>query len=349
MDRQLTTAELRQGKPSKTEYPLLAKQPIRVLLDNIQSGYNVGAVLRVAEALLLEAVYLCGDMPQITGKRTRKVAQGAGKWIRTKRCFSTFERGLALKKLGFQLVAVELTEQSQDYRTVEYRSPTAFVFGNESNGVSENVLSIADLAVHLPIEGMANSINVSSAASVILYDAVRQIQPTANLDTFLKNKNQFVRPELQNNNRIDPCGFSNLHTEHEYLQKTAREACIREQCGGCSFFAVFNSDWGLCCYEESKHFLETVYEHFGCKCHVNERWGPHSFMEDNGLFLDSGELIGMLVTTEQILTAIHPAYPDPDSKSFHLTLRHFLRNFKKRAQKHKWNPYFNNIMSTWKA
>ena len=272
MDRQLTTSELRRLKPNRKEYPLLAKYPISVLLDNLKSGYNLGSILRVAEALMLETVYLCGEIPQVTGKRARKTAVGAEKWIRTQRCPSAFEQqGLSLKRQGYHLVAVELTEKSQDYRKVEYLFPAAFVLGSELNGVSEKVLSIVDQAVHLPIYGMANSLNVSSAASVILYDAVKQLRlPSVH--------------ERQNKNRIYTYEFSHLNTKHEYNTKIERHKSIACQCGGCSFFAPFNKDWGLCCFVKSRHFLETIFEHFGCTHHVDEGWGPHSFQEDREPF-----------------------------------------------------------------
>ncbi len=80
-------------------------------------------------------------------------------------------------------------------------------------------------------------------------------------------------------------GFSNPVSHRLYKAGWPSEPTIREmyeagkQCGGCSFFAKFNADWGLCCHPRSRHLTETVFEHFCCATFVNEGWGPHSFTE----------------------------------------------------------------------
>lgn len=86
-----------------------------------------------------------------------------------------------------------------------------------------------------------------------------------------------------NTNQISAGRWSNPESEKRYHEKWPGEPKVLEQyengmqCGGCSFFAPFNADWGLCCHSKSRHFKETVFEHFTCDSYVNEGWGPHSF------------------------------------------------------------------------
>jgi hypothetical protein len=88
-----------------------------------------------------------------------------------------------------------------------------------------------------------------------------------------------------NRNAIVSGAFSSAGSEQMYKSNWPDEPATRElyeggvQCGGCSFFAKFDSDWGLCAHAKSRHHLETVFEHFTCPTHVNEGWGPHSFTE----------------------------------------------------------------------
>ena len=90
-----------------------------------------------------------------------------------------------------------------------------------------------------------------------------------------------------NENKIVTNKFSNPSSEKLYREKWPEEPITFRlysiegaQCGGCSFFAGLNSDYGLCCKHGSRHFLETVFEHFTCPEIIREGWGPHSFTED---------------------------------------------------------------------
>ncbi len=88
-----------------------------------------------------------------------------------------------------------------------------------------------------------------------------------------------------NENSIITDRWSNNDSRRLYELQWSDEPKVREQyeegqqCGGCSFFAPFNCDWGLCCHAASRHHLETVFEHFTCPAYVNEGWEAHSFSE----------------------------------------------------------------------
>lgn len=88
-----------------------------------------------------------------------------------------------------------------------------------------------------------------------------------------------------NTNKIITSGWSNLASGDLYQAQWPHEPELLRlyrdgaQCGGCSYFAPFNSDWGLCCHPTSRHHLETVFEHFTCPSYVAEGWGSHSFAE----------------------------------------------------------------------
>jgi hypothetical protein len=86
-----------------------------------------------------------------------------------------------------------------------------------------------------------------------------------------------------NTNRVTTTGFSNKESERLHAQRWEgdnNDDEINLQCGGCSFYAAFNQDYGLCCNPCSRHLTETVFEHFTCPSYVHEGWGPHSFTAD---------------------------------------------------------------------
>jgi hypothetical protein len=102
-----------------------------------------------------------------------------------------------------------------------------------------------------------------------------------------------------NKNRIATRGFSNPDTEGLYRKQRPIDGRI--QCGGCSFYAGFNQDYGLCCYPKSKFYLETVFEHFGCDKHVTESWESHSFKEHPCQLIDRSHLLSLLGRCENAI------------------------------------------------
>lgn len=88
-----------------------------------------------------------------------------------------------------------------------------------------------------------------------------------------------------NTNHIAEGQFSNSASEALYRDDWKGEPRVKRlyedgaQCGGCSYFAELNNDWGICCHRRGRHRLETVFEHFTCPAYVAEGWGPHSFSD----------------------------------------------------------------------
>ena len=92
-------------------------------------------------------------------------------------------------------------------------------------------------------------------------------------------------PDRVNENRVVTDRFSNPESERRYRDHWPGEPELAAQCeeggqcGGCAYFAPFNSDWGLCCNPSSRHATETVFEHFSCSALIDEGWGAHSFTD----------------------------------------------------------------------
>ena len=90
----------------------------------------------------------------------------------------------------------------------------------------------------------------------------------------------------QNRNIIIENGFSNPETSHLYDKIAAGKHSLSQryssgiQCGGCSFFAPLNSDYGICCLKKSQHYLETIFEHFVCEAQIEESWEYHTFTDN---------------------------------------------------------------------
>ncbi len=167
--RALTTAELRRDKPDRHAFRAQPRLPIRVVLDGVRQGYNVGALFRLCDAFLCERLVVCGRDASRGMRKLVQAAQGTHNWVPWERRDSAVEAVLAARAEGCQVVAVEQTSDAVGLDRFLPRYPVCLVLGSERAGVSQAVLDLADAAVTIPMRGMANSLNVATAAAVALH------------------------------------------------------------------------------------------------------------------------------------------------------------------------------------
>ena len=167
--RALTTTELRQAKDDRSAFEVRPRLPIRVVLDGVRQGYNIGALFRLCDAFLCEQLVICGR--DATGGRRKLVqaAQGTNKWVPCEQQGSAAEAVRVARSDGYQVVAVEQTDGAVTLGEFVPLYPICLVLGSEREGVSHSVLDLADAAVVLPMRGMANSLNIATAAAIVLH------------------------------------------------------------------------------------------------------------------------------------------------------------------------------------
>ena len=163
------------GRKSVEDFKLADKKPLVVVMDNIRSMHNVGSVVRTADAFLSSGICLGGFTPQPTHRDIHKTALGATDSVDWLYYENTVDAVLELKSRGYKVLAIEQTEGSILLNAYEHTNiPTAFVFGNEVDGVSDEVIQECDGVIEIPQWGMKHSLNISVAAAVVLWEFVRK-------------------------------------------------------------------------------------------------------------------------------------------------------------------------------
>lgn len=160
---------------TKEEYEDIDKLPIIIVLDNIRSLSNVGAVFRTADAFRIGELYLCGITACPPHREIHKTALGADETVKWQYFETTEEACKALKEKGFNIFAVEQIEGSQMLQNFKFEPKTALIMGNEVEGVSEEVLPYCDGALELPQEGTKHSLNVSVCAGIVMWKVFEQL------------------------------------------------------------------------------------------------------------------------------------------------------------------------------
>jgi tRNA G18 (ribose-2'-O)-methylase SpoU len=155
------------------------RNEIYLVLDNIRSMYNIGAMFRTADAVRVKKIFLCGICATPPRNKIYKTSLGAVEWVDWEYVSSAKLIVQNLKQEGVQIVCLEQTDDSVDYAKAKYKLPIAIVLGHELRGISNDALSLADLRVEIPMHGRANSLNVATAAGVILFDVIAKTRTSS--------------------------------------------------------------------------------------------------------------------------------------------------------------------------
>jgi tRNA G18 (ribose-2'-O)-methylase SpoU len=171
--RKLSMDELH--RLSKEDFETAEKLAIIIVLDNIRSLSNVGAFFRTADAFRIGELFLCGITACPPHREIHKTALGADETVKW-RYFETTEAACRqLKAEGYKIFAVEQVENSVPLQDFKFEPHTAYVLGNEVEGVSEEVLPYCEAAIELPQEGTKHSINVSVCAGIVMWKLFEQL------------------------------------------------------------------------------------------------------------------------------------------------------------------------------
>ena len=164
------------GRKSAEEFKRSDKTPVIVVLENIRSAYNVGSVFRSADAFLIQAIYICGYSAKPPHKEIKKTALGAEETVEWKYFKTAAEAMDELKAKGFNIYAAEQAEGSYKLNAISFEpeEKIAVIFGNEVTGVEQSTILLCDGCIEIPQLGMKHSLNIATAAGVVLWELVRQ-------------------------------------------------------------------------------------------------------------------------------------------------------------------------------
>ena len=160
---------------------LARRQPdLTVFAENLHKPKNFSAMVRNCDAVGINEMHVSPGEGNL--RKHWKTSQGAEKWMHIKTHKNTENACNYLKDKGFQLVAAHLSDTAVSYCDIDYTRPTALVLGSELFGVSELTLSYVDQQINIPMMGVTQSLNVSVACAIVLYEAQRQRQAAGMYD-----------------------------------------------------------------------------------------------------------------------------------------------------------------------
>lgn len=157
-------------------YQDLTRLPVRVLLDNVRSAYNVGAFFRTGDATAIEHLELCGITGRPPNREIAKTALGADQTVSWSHSPDATHAAHQMREQGYQVAAIETNVHAVDLFDWVPAFPVCVIFGNEVSGLQPAVSALVDVHIRIPMLGIKHSLNVATAGGVVLYELLRKYQ-----------------------------------------------------------------------------------------------------------------------------------------------------------------------------
>jgi tRNA G18 (ribose-2'-O)-methylase SpoU len=162
------------ARPDRREFPTLARRPIRVLLDGVDYLPNIGTMFRLCDAFRVERLYICGFDVQPHKRKLVKAAAGTIPWVPWEAGANAVNVARESKEAGYSIAVIELDDASVPPHALRSDTPLCLVVGAERQGVSPALLAMADQFIEIPTDGIGGSINLTTAAAIVLYEASKR-------------------------------------------------------------------------------------------------------------------------------------------------------------------------------
>ncbi|HPN37844.1 MAG TPA: RNA methyltransferase [Melioribacteraceae bacterium] len=181
--RKLTHLEITEKRVTLETLNSAKKMPVYVMLDSIRSGYNVGSIFRTSDAAMISKLLLCGYTPTPPNKEVLKTSLGATESIDWEYVTDPVEKIRHLKDLGFTIAALEISENSIPYYSIEPDFfPICLIVGNEITGVKQELLDLCDYSFEIPQYGIKHSLNAAVAYGISIFELRKIFNSADNLN-----------------------------------------------------------------------------------------------------------------------------------------------------------------------
>lgn len=172
--KKLNHSEILALRINPEELQKVERHPVKLILHNIRSLYNVGSLFRTADSALLSEIIMCGFTPYPPRKEIEKTALGAVDTVPW-RYFTDIKEAIhTVRNEGYKIAALEICSKSRPYNQFSIEDfPICIIAGNELTGIDDDVIKMCDFALEIPMFGVKHSLNVSVASGISVFEAVR--------------------------------------------------------------------------------------------------------------------------------------------------------------------------------